>query len=209
MKRAKSNRPKDCPFVGKGGLKLQFALEHFGVDVHGLACADLGCNVGGFTDCLIQAGAAKVYAVDTSYGLLAWKLRTDSRVVVFERTNVLHWSAPEPLDFVVSDLGWTPQEKGLPVIAGMLKPGGRALSLVKPQYEASASGGLVKNVLPEERIPEVMEIVRSHIPDELRILGEAQSPYVGHGGNAEVWLMVARKSVPSPLEGEGQGGGLR
>jgi 23S rRNA (cytidine1920-2'-O)/16S rRNA (cytidine1409-2'-O)-methyltransferase len=193
MKRAKSKRPKDCPFAGKGGLKLQFALEHFRVDIHGLVCADLGCNVGGFTDCLIQNGAAKVYAVDTSYGLLAWKLRTDSRVVVFERTNVLHWSAPEPLDFVVSDLGWTPQEKALPVIAGMLKPGGRALSLVKPQYEAPDEW-LVRNVLPEERIPEVMEIVREHVPDELRILGEAQSPYVGHGGNKETWLWVMRDS---------------
>ncbi|HET6455256.1 MAG TPA: SAM-dependent methyltransferase [Armatimonadota bacterium] len=202
MKRAKSKRPKDCPFVGKGGLKLQFALEHFGVDVRGLVCADLGCNVGGFTDCLIQNGAAKVYSVDTSYGLLAWKLRTDPRVVVFERTNVLHWTPPEKLDFVVSDLGWTRQEKALPVIAEMLKPEGRALSLVKPQYQAP-DDWLARNVLPEERIPEVMELVRSQTPKELEILGEARSPYLGHGGNAEVWLLVTRESVPSPREGEG------
>ena len=190
MKRAKSKRPKDCPFVGKGGLKLQFALEH-GVDVSGLVCADLGCNVGGFTDCLMQNGAAKVYAVDTSYGLLAWKLRSDPRVVVFERTNVLHWTSPEPLDFVVSDLGWTRQEKALPVIAAMLKPGGRALSLVKPQYEAPDEW-LVRNVLPEERIPEVMAMVREQCPPELQILGEARSPYLGHGGNMEMWLFVMR-----------------
>ena len=202
MRRAKSKRPKDCPFVGKGGLKLQFALQHFGVDVNGLVCADLGCNVGGFTDCLIQAGAAKVYAVDTSYGLLAWRLRSDPRVIVFERTNVLHWTPPEMVDFIVSDLGWTPQEKALPVIARMLKPGGRALSLVKPQYEAP-NEWLVRNVLPEERIPEVMEIVRKQVSEELRILGEVQSPYLGHGGNAEVWLLVTRESVPSPPEGEG------
>ncbi len=94
MKRSKQNRPKDCPFVGKGGLKLQFALEHFGLDVCDTVAADLGCNIGGFTDALLQAGASKVYAVDTSYGLLAWKLRTDERVVVFERTNVLRWTAP-------------------------------------------------------------------------------------------------------------------
>lgn len=193
MKRAKSKRPKDCPFVGKGGLKLQFALEHFQIGVHGLVCADLGCNVGGFTDCLIQAGAAKIYAVDTSYGLLAWKIRTDPRVVVFERTNVLHWSPPEQMDFMVSDLGWTPQEKALPVIAGMLKPGGRALSLVKPQYEAP-DDWLLRNVLPEERIPEIMEMVRSHVPKELQILGEERSPYLGHGGNAEAWLYVMRDS---------------
>ena len=156
-----------------------------------MVCADLGCNVGGFTDCLIRNGAGKVYAVDTSYGLLAWKLRSDPRVIVFERTNVLHWTPPEPVDFVVSDLGWTRQEKALPVIAGMLKPGGRALSLVKPQYEAPDEW-LVRHVLPEERIPEVMAIVRSQCPRELQILGEVKSPYLGHGGNMEIWLYVIR-----------------
>lgn len=191
MRRSKQNRPKDCPFVGKGGLKLQFALEHFGVDVHGMVAADLGCNVGGFTDALIQAGAAKVYAVDTSYGLLAWKLRTDERVVVFERTNALHWSPPEPLDLVVADLGWTKQEKALPVMAAMLKPGGLAISLVKPQYEAPKDW-LVKNVLPEERIPEILEMVHSVIPSEFEMLGEARSPYEGAGGNTE-YLMLLRK----------------
>lgn len=191
MKRSKSNRPKDCPFVGKGGLKLQFAIEQFAIDVHGLTAADLGCNVGGFTDCLLQNGAAKVYAIDTSYGLLAWKLRTDERVVVHERTNVLHWSAPEPLDFVVSDMGWTRQSLVLPKIAEMLRPGGHALSLVKPQYEAPedwrASG-----VLPEDRIPEVLAAVRENCPPELTILGEARSPYVGHGGNIEYWMFLTK-----------------
>lgn len=191
MKRSKSNRPKDCPYVGKGGLKLQFALEHFGIDVRGLVAADLGCSIGGFTDCLLQNGAAKVYAVDTAYGALAWKLRTDERVVVCERTNALHWPSPEMLDFVASDLGWTRQEKGLPAIARMLKPGGTALSLVKPQYEAPKEW-LVRNVLPEERIPEVLEMVRSQCPAELEIVGEARSPYVGHGGNAEFWLRIER-----------------
>ncbi len=191
MKRSKQNRPKDCPFVGKGGLKLQFALEHFGVDVQGTVAADLGCNVGGFTDALIQAGAAKVYAVDTSYGLLAWKLRTDERVVVFERTNALHWTPPEPLDLVVADLGWTKQEKALPVMAGMLKSGGLAVSLVKPQYEAPREW-LVKNVLPEERIPEILEMVRSIVPEELEIIGEARSPYEGAGGNTEYLLLLKK-----------------
>jgi 23S rRNA (cytidine1920-2'-O)/16S rRNA (cytidine1409-2'-O)-methyltransferase len=184
MKRAKSSRPKECPYVGKGGLKLAFALEHFRLDVTGLICADLGCNVGGFTDCLLQHGAAKVYAVDTAYGLLAWKLRTDERVVVFERTNALHWTPPEPLDLVVGDLGWTRQEKALPVMAGMLKPGGSALSLVKPQYEVPKEW-LVGGVLPEQRIPEALAIARSACPDALSIRDEARSPYVGAGGNAE------------------------
>lgn len=189
MKRSKQNRPKDCPFVGKGGLKLQFALEHFGIEVHGLVAADLGCNIGGFTDALLQAGAAKVYAVDTSYGLLAWKLRTDERVVVFERTNALHWTAPEPIDLVVADLGWTRQELALPLMARILKPGGQALSLVKPQYEAEGNRG----VLPEERIPEVLEAVHSIIPQEFEILGEERSPVIGSGGNIEYWLWLGRR----------------
>lgn len=192
MRRSKSNRPKDCPYVGKGGLKLEFALEHFRIEAAGLVTADLGCNVGGFTDCLLQHGAAKVYAVDTSYGLLAWKLRTDPRVVVFERTNALHWTPPEPLDLVASDLGWTRQEKALPAIAGMLKPGGRALSLVKPQYEAPEDW-LTRGVLSEERIPEVMELVRSSCSEELAILSEARSPYLGAAGNIELWLLLERR----------------
>lgn len=189
MKRAKSSRPKECPYVGKGGLKLAFTLEHFELDASGLVCADLGCNVGGFTDCLLQHGAAKVYAVDTAYGLLAWKLRTDERVVVFERTNALHWTPPEPLDLVVADLGWTRQEKALPVMAEMLKPGGLALSLVKPQYEVPKEW-LIGGVLPEDRLPEALEIARSACPDGLRVQGEARSPYVGAGGNTEFWLLL-------------------
>ena len=189
MKRAKSNRPKECPYVGKGGLKLQFALEHFGLDVRGLVAADLGCHVGGFTDCLLQHGAAKVYAVDTAYGLLEWKLRTDSRVEVYERTNALHWAPPDPLDVIVSDLGWTKQEKSLPVIVGMLKEGGRALSLVKPQYEVEWDRS-ARRVVPEEQIPEVLAEVRSRCPEELTILGEARSPYPGNGGNIEYWLLL-------------------
>lgn len=189
MKRSKQNRPKDCPFVGKGGLKLQFALEHFGIDVNGLVAADLGCNIGGFTDALLQAGASKVCAVDTSYGLLAWKLRTDERVVVFERTNVLHWTAPEQVDLVVADLGWTRQELTLPVMARILRPGGQALSLVKPQYEVPGN----KGVLPEEQIPEALEMVRSIIPDEFEVLGEERSSYVGGGGNVEYWLWLRKQ----------------
>ena len=189
MKRSKSNCPKDCPYVGKGGLKLDFALKHFELDVTGLVAADLGCHIGGFTDCLLQNGAAKVYSVDTAYGQLAWKLRTDPRVVVCERTNAIHWQSPELVDFVVSDLGWTGQARSLPIIARSLKPGGKALSLVKPQYEAPKEW-LTRGVLPEERIEEVMATARAICPPELRILGEILSPYIGSGGNHEVWLLL-------------------
>lgn len=190
MSRSKFNRPKDCPYVGKGGLKLAFALEEFGLDVTGVVAADLGCNVGGFTDCLLQHGATKVYAIDTAYGQLEWKLRTDERVVVCERTNALYWTPPEPIDFVVSDLGWTKQERSLPLIQSILKPGGRGLTLVKPQYEAPKS--LRKGVLPEELIPEVLESVRALCPSGLTIQGEARSPYQGNGGNIEYWFLLSR-----------------
>jgi 23S rRNA (cytidine1920-2'-O)/16S rRNA (cytidine1409-2'-O)-methyltransferase len=91
---AVTGRPHDCPFVSRAGYKLDHALREFNLDVSGLVCADFGCNIGGFTDCLLQRGAAKVYAIDTGYGTLAWKLRNDSRVVVMERTNALHASPP-------------------------------------------------------------------------------------------------------------------
>lgn len=192
MSRAKQNRPKDCPFVGKGGLKLQFALEHFDIDVHELIAVDLGCNVGGFTDALLQGGAATVYAVDTSYGLLAWKLRIDERVVVCERTNALHWECPKSLDLAVGDMGWTKQEWVLPLMARILKPGGLALSLVKPQYEAPKDW-LVKNVLPEERIPEILDMVKAAVPEEFEVIGEARSPYEGAGGNTEYWILLRKR----------------
>ena len=128
--RARSSRPGDCPYVGKGGLKLEFALREFGVDVAGLTAADLGCHIGGFTDCLLQAGAAKVYAVDAGYGVLAWKLREDERVELFQRTNALHWQPPETLDLVAADVGWTRQERILPAAAAMVSSGGLILSLV-------------------------------------------------------------------------------
>ena len=98
-------QPNSHPYVGKGGLKLEFALDAFGVEPTHWTAADLGSHVGGFVDCLLQRGAAKVYSVDTSYGTLAWKLRTDPRVVVMERTNAMHVRLPEPVDLVSIDAG--------------------------------------------------------------------------------------------------------
>src|SRR5438034_4090953 len=101
-------------FVSRAGQKLEHALSIFGVDVTGFVCADLGCSTGGFTDCLLQRGAAKVYAVDTGYGVLDWKLRTNERVVVMERTNAMHVTLPEPVDLVTIDVAWTKQRHILP-----------------------------------------------------------------------------------------------
>lgn len=117
------------PYVSRGGLKLRHALEVFGVDPAGWWCADLGCSTGGFTDCLLQAGAARVYAVDTAYGELAWRLRQDERVAVMERTNALHAEVPADVaerggvDLVVIDLGWTVQSRAIPAALRWVVPG--------------------------------------------------------------------------------------
>lgn len=123
------------PYVSRAGEKLEAALKEFSINVRGFICADLGSATGGFVDCLLQRGAKKVYAVDTAYGELDWRLRNDRRVVVMERTNALHVNLPEKVDLVTIDVGWTPQEKILPHACGLLKKSGVILSLLKPQYE--------------------------------------------------------------------------
>jgi 23S rRNA (cytidine1920-2'-O)/16S rRNA (cytidine1409-2'-O)-methyltransferase len=128
------------PYVSRGGLKLRGALDHFKLDVTGLRCADLGCSTGGFTDCLLQAGAQSVVSMDTGYGVLAWKLRQDPRVKVRERSNALHTDpGPDaPVDLVVIDMSWTPQRLCVPAALRWLAPSGRILTLIKPHYELEA-----------------------------------------------------------------------
>jgi 23S rRNA (cytidine1920-2'-O)/16S rRNA (cytidine1409-2'-O)-methyltransferase len=125
------------PFVSRAGLKLDHALREFKVDVSRLTCADFGCNVGGFTDCLLQRGAAHVFAIDTGYGTLAWTLRNDGRVTVMERTNALHGAPAAECDLVVIDLAWTQQRFAIPAALKWLKRTGRIITLVKPHYEVS------------------------------------------------------------------------
>ncbi len=132
----KPDNTSEKHFVSRGGEKLRAALTAFNIDVSGLACADFGANVGGFTDCLLQAGAAKVFAVDTGYGELAWKLRKDERVVVMERTNALYADPPdEKVNLVVVDVAFTPQRLIIPAAARWLTDGGCIVSLLKPHYE--------------------------------------------------------------------------
>jgi len=127
-------------YASRGGVKLQAALHEFGFQAAGMICADLGCSTGGFTDCLLQHGAQHVYAVDTAYGELAWKLRQDARVTVLERSNALHLEPAASCDLVTVDLGWTPQRLAIPAASRWLgEPGeGRIITLIKPHYEASA-----------------------------------------------------------------------
>src|SRR5580658_2270693 len=116
-------------FVSRAGAKLDHAVTAFSIAIEGKICADLGCSTGGFTDCLLQRGAAKVFSVDTGYGVLDWKLRNDPRVVVMERTNAMHVRLPEPVDLITIDVGWTRQRHILPSAGRLLAPGGSVVTL--------------------------------------------------------------------------------
>lgn len=122
--------------VSRGFYKLQHALNEFAIDVEGLECADLGASVGGFSQCLLACGAARVFSVDTAKGILDYAVRRDGRVVAIERCNALHADPAGAVDLVVMDLGWTPQRLALPAAAGWLTEGGRIISLIKPHYES-------------------------------------------------------------------------
>lgn len=179
-------------FVSRGGDKLEAALQHFAVDVKGLVCADLGSHVGGFVDCLLRRGAARVYSVDTAYGILAWNLRKEPRVTVLERSNAMHVVLPEPVDVVTVDVGWTPQSKILPSIARLISPGARVITLIKPHYEAPEDL-LVNGVLPDEQVNEVVEAVLGDIRSlGWTVHGVFPSPLRGHGGNREVFALLTQ-----------------
>lgn len=182
-------------FVSRAGQKLDHALSAFGIDVRGLVCADFGANAGGFTDCLLQRGAAKVYAIDTGYGALDWRLRKDARVVVMERVNAMHAELPEPVDLVTIDVAWTKQRNILPAAAPILKPDGSVVTLIKPHYEADAKL-LVAGVLRADAVEGVVDAVKAQITAlGFQILGSTPSPILGAKGNAEVlaWLRPARE----------------
>ena len=186
MGRARPREDEASPYVGRGGLKLRFALDQFSIDVRGMTAIDLGSHVGGFVDCLLQAGATRVYAVDTAYGTLAWKLRQDARVIVCERTNALHWTPPEIVPIVTIDAGWTRQSLILAAAMTMVGQGGTILSLVKPQYEAPKEL-LTRGVVPEGNLAAILDNARRAIPPGLELVGEVRSPYLGSGGNVEYW----------------------
>lgn len=184
---------KERQFASRAGLKLQAALEAFGVGPAGLVCADFGCNVGGFTDCLLQRGAAKIYAVDTGYGELAWKLRKDERVVVMERTNALYCPVPELVDLVTIDVGWTPQELVIPAAARWLKASGKVISLLKPHYElAKLAGRKPLAQLTDQQAEQTCLTVCRKLWEQGYPAGAVmRSPLKGKGGNTEFLLLLA------------------
>jgi 23S rRNA (cytidine1920-2'-O)/16S rRNA (cytidine1409-2'-O)-methyltransferase len=178
------------PFVSRAGLKLDHALSEFALNVTGRTCADFGCNIGGFTDCLLQRRAAKVYAIDTGYGTLAYSLRVDERVVVMERTNALHAMPPEPVDLVTIDLAWTPQRHAIPAALKWLRADpatatsmAAIVTLVKPHYELSEEEKrelLVDGALDPAEAERVLHRVMEQMPQwRAKPVRWTQSPLTG------------------------------
>ena len=190
-------------FVSRGGTKLRAALGAFGLEVAGLSCADFGANVGGFTDCLLQAGAERVFAIDTGYGELAWRLRKDPRVVVMERTNALHADCPQAggVDLVTIDVAFTPQRLIVPAARRWLKSGGgRIVSLVKPHYELAKLPGPARRRDAGKTIEgEEGKAILGRVCGELAQLGftaaaSITSPLRGKGGNVEFLVLLEPKA---------------
>ncbi len=179
-------------YVSRGGEKLATALDRLGVKPAGRVCADLGSHVGGFVDCLLRRGAARVFSIDTAYGILAWKLRRDPRVVVLERTNAMHVTLPEPVDLVTVDVGWTRQSKILPNVDRLVSPQGSVVTLIKPHYEAPQEL-LNRGLLPDDAVDPIVEAVLDEVVAMgWQVAGTVDSPIKGHGGNREVFALLKR-----------------
>ena len=177
-------------YVSRGGLKLEKAMKAFPITLEGAACGDIGASTGGFTDCMLQNGARKVYAVDVGYGQLAWKLRSDPRVVCLERTNARYLSreqVPEALDFASVDVSFISLRLILPPLAALLREGGQIVSLVKPQFEAGREKVGKKGVVRDPAVHlEVLERYLDHAREAgLTVRGLTWSPIRGPEGNIE------------------------
>ena len=189
-------------FVSRGGHKLEHALKHFALNPTGLTCLDLGASTGGFTDCLLQHGAAKVFAVDVGQGQLAWKLRQDSRVVVMEKTNAreltrAHFPSPfRPFDLVVIDCSFISLRKILPPAIALLKPAGNIVALLKPQFEAGKAeadkgAGVITDPAVHERVlRELQEFTAAQPGVSWR--GVTESPLLGPAGNKEFLVLIEK-----------------
>jgi 23S rRNA (cytidine1920-2'-O)/16S rRNA (cytidine1409-2'-O)-methyltransferase len=188
-------RGGDLPYVSRGGLKLEGALDRFALKVDGWVCLDVGASTGGFSDCLLQRGARRVYAVDVGYGQIAWRLRQDPRMVLIERTNIRYMPAdriPEEIDLITIDVSFISLKIVVPAVLKFLKPQGRLLPLIKPQFEVGrgqvGKGGVVKD--PD---------LHAHVLEELalffRSIGLACSPVIpspieGPKGNREFFMLL-------------------
>lgn len=183
------------PYASRGGLKLRHALERFRLQVRNAVAIDVGASTGGFTDVLLEAGAARVYAIDVGYGQLAWRLRNDPRVVVMERTNIRAVeSLPEPADLAVIDVSFISLRLVLPRVAALLRSDGEAVALVKPQFEAGRERVGKKGVVRDPEVwREVLTRVLTFAEDTgWRVRGVARSPILGPAGNVEFLAHLSR-----------------
>lgn len=189
-------------FVSRGGHKLEHALQHFQLNVTGVVALDLGASTGGFTDCLLQSGAAKVYAIDVGHGQLAWKLRQDDRVVVMEKTNARHLTLAQmpqpftPVDLVVIDCSFISLRKILPPAVALLRANGKILALIKPQFEAGKDeadkgAGVITDAAVHERIiRELADFVGKETG--LKWNAVTESPLLGPAGNKEFLVLIEK-----------------
>lgn len=185
------------PFVSRGGLKLEHGLSHFGVDPTGLACLDVGCSTGGFTDCLLQHGAATVLSVDVGRAEFSWALRHDPRVELLEQTNMCDVPTPAragTIDLAVCDVSFTSVTRILPAVLELLRPTGSFLTLVKPQFEAPredvGAGGIVRD--ESVRQAAIKRVWTAFEEAELSVAGVCESPITGRKGNVEYLLYGCR-----------------
>lgn len=193
-------RGQDHPWASRGGLKLARAIDEFEIDPTDKICIDVGASTGGFTDVLIQNGASKVYAVDVGHGQLAWKLRSDDRVIVLEKTNARYLTSdqiPDAPEIVVCDASFIGLRTVLPAAMALAKPGATLAALIKPQFEAGrehvGKGGVVRDPEIHQRVCDEIRIWLDGL-DDWSVVGITESPIKGPEGNIE-FLIVAKKTL--------------
>ena len=195
-------RGEDHPYVSRGGLKLAGALHAFGIDPEGMVVMDVGASTGGFTDCILQGGAKKVYAVDVGYGQLAWKLQQDPRVVNLDRRNIRYLKRDEieeEIDLILVDTSFISIEKFLPHLLLFMKQEGFIIALIKPQFEVGrgevGKGGVVRDVRMHQKVVERISEFSQGL--DLVVLGVKESPLLGPKGNKEFFIYLRRKGYPN------------
>jgi len=206
-------RGDDNPFVSRGGLKLEGALSRFGLEVAGAVAMDIGASTGGFTDCLLQRGASRVYAVDVGYGQLAWRLRQDARVINLERTNIRHLAVEavaERVDLIVADCSFISLRQVLPPALGHLRAGGQLVVLVKPQFEVGrgrvGKGGVVRDAALRQETIDGLRTFCEGLGLEVR--GGVDATIAGPKGNQEHLLWLYKPASEAASAGAGGSGGL-
>lgn len=188
---------KEIPYVSRGGLKLEAAIKHFGISVKDKIAMDIGSSTGGFTDCLLKNGAKKVYCIDVGYGQLDWKLRQDSRVILYERTNIRYLDRekiPDKIDIATIDVSFISLLKVIPKVLEFLEDKGEIIALIKPQFEVGKAevgkGGIVRD--EKKRIETINKIKDGSEAFGLKTIGIMESPILGQKGNVEYFIYMIK-----------------